>query len=266
MHSLETGTLVEELAGEAGLGEAAIVVLPLDPGSRLFAGGVARRSERAIYPASTIKVPIAAVLAAFWESGRLARRDPVVVSPANVTANDCESPLLAGYQTSLEELGRLMLTRSDNVATNVLIDVLGRDVITRMSQSWGLRATAVRRKLSGGDPLIDDSQADGRNAHSAADSARLYAMIGYGVHWAEPWLTETLLDQQWNEKLSRGLRAGDRFAHKTGDTSEVSHDGGIVFTPQGTRFVVVVHTELPSSPENDVRFGAFMSSLRPLLD
>jgi beta-lactamase class A len=70
----------------------------------------------------------------------------------------------------------------------------------------------------------------------------------------------------WDVKLSRGLAPGDVFAHKTGDTDEVSHDGGIL-TPadDSSRWIVVVYTELPSSEENDLRFGAFMRALRPHL-
>lgn len=261
-----TGTLVEDLAVGAGLGEAAIAVLPLDPGSERFGGGWAARTDRDIYPASTIKVPIAAVLAASWEAGRLGREDRATITESNMTPTDAASPFVPGYEATLDEFGQAMLVRSDNVATNALIDVLGRDAITRTCQGWGLRATAVRRKLSGADPLIDDPEATGRNTHTAADSARLYAMIAHGTHWAEPWLLETLFAQEFNDKLSRGLLEGDRFAHKTGDTSSVSHDGGIVFTAEGTRYVVVVHTELPSTPEHDARFGAFMSGLRSFLD
>jgi beta-lactamase class A len=66
-------------------------------------------------------------------------------------------------------------------------------------------------------------------------------------------------------KLSRGLEPGDAFAHKTGDTDEVSHDAGILMLNDGSRWVVVVYTELPSSDEHDARFATFMRSLRPYL-
>ena len=66
-------------------------------------------------------------------------------------------------------------------------------------------------------------------------------------------------------KLSRGLEPGDRFAHKTGDTDEVAHDGGILTLPGGARWVIVVYTELAGGDEADARFGGFMSALRPSL-
>jgi beta-lactamase class A len=78
-------------------------------------------------------------------------------------------------------------------------------------------------------------------------------------------LREMLAAQEWNEKLNAGLLTWDRFAHKTGDTSEVTHDGGILSTGEGKRFVVVVYTGLPSTPENNARFGPFMRQIRDLL-
>jgi hypothetical protein len=80
------------------------------------------------------------------------------------------------------------------------------------------------------------------------------------------WVYDALLAQRWNDKLSRGWRPGDVFAHKTGETDEVSHDGGILTLPGGRRFVIVVYTEMGSSPAADGRLGEFAKRLRPLLE
>jgi beta-lactamase class A len=251
---------VRSLAMAADLGEASIVLAALDAAGPQ----VHLDADRPLTPASMIKVPIAAALAERWERGELHPTDRFTVAAANLTANDAESPLLAGYESTLEELGRLMLTRSDNVATNVLIDVLGRDAIDDFCRRSGLRSTAVRRKLSGSLPLIDDPQATGRNAHPASDAARLFAQIA--ARGREDWLYAALAGQEWNDKLSRGLGPGDRFAHKTGDTDEVSHDGGILELAGGGRFVLVVYAPLGSSREVDARHARFMRALRPMLE
>jgi beta-lactamase class A len=217
-------------------------------------------------PASMIKVPIAAALAESWAAGSHQPGHTVEIGSENQTPNDLPSPFVPGYRATLEELGRLMLTRSDNVATNVLIDVLGREAITERCRAWGLRGTAVRRKLSGALPLIDDPGASGRNAHPAADSALLFERIARAPASDGGWLLRALHAQEWNDKLSAGLRPGDRFAHKTGETSEVSHDGGILELPGGARWIVVVYTALAPLPENEARFAHFMRALRPHLD
>ncbi|MBV9102205.1 MAG: serine hydrolase, partial [Candidatus Eremiobacteraeota bacterium] len=114
-------------------------------------------------------------------------------------------------------------------------------------------------------PLIDDPEATGRNSHPAADAAALFAAIAQRAIPGAALLLEMLGRQRWNEKLARGLQPGDRFCHKTGDTDEVTHDGGILETAQGRRYVLVVYTALPSSPQGDARFVQFMDALRPLL-
>jgi beta-lactamase class A len=249
-------------AEQAGLHEAAVVLEGAPGAAHLH---VAYEAEHALSPASMIKIPIAAALCAHWEAGGAQPETRVTIEARNMTANDAASPLVPGYSATLTELGRLMLTRSDNVATNTLIDVLGRDTINAYAFRTGLTATAVRRKLSGSLPLIDDPESTGRNAHPASDCAILLRAIAAGTVAGASWLSTALAAQEWNEKLSRGLQPGDRFAHKTGDTDEVTHDGGILETAQGNRYVLVVYTALPSAARNDERLRAFMEALRPHL-
>jgi len=249
---------------QAGLAPASIVV------RRLSAPGEPSRearldAEAPLYPASMIKLPIAAALTTLWDAHECAPQSNAVVELGDLTANDLPSPFVLGRRATFADLGRLMLTHSDNVATNVLIRVLGRERITALAQAAGLRATAVRRKLSGSLPLIDDPDATGRNAHPAADAALLLERIARGTLPGSAWLQAALSEQRWNGKLSGGLEAGDRFAHKTGDTDEVSHDGGILSLREGPRYIVVVYTALASPDEGDPRFARFMRALRPLL-
>jgi beta-lactamase class A len=249
------------LATAAGLGSASLVLISIEGGGR-----AAVASDAPLSPASMIKVPIAAALAARWAAGAGSPDDRTEVGPEHMTANDAASPLVVGYAARHEELGRLMLVRSDNVATNVLIDVLGRGRINALAAAWGLAGTAVRRKLSGSLPLIDDPEATGRNAHPAGDAARLFELIARDAVPGGAWLRDVLAAQEWNGKLNLGLQPGDRFAHKTGDTDEVSHDGGILTTAAGKRYVLVLYTALRSPDDRDERFGDFMRALRPHLD
>ncbi|GAC1420025.1 MAG: serine hydrolase [Candidatus Velthaea sp.] len=248
-------------AERAGLAGAAVYLARLDaPGPVLAIDGGAT-----IYPASMIKTPLAVAAAAAEAAGRLRWGDRVSVSAANLTVNDAPSPMQAGYVATIAELVDVMLARSDNVATNVLIDVLGRERATADLAALGFPETRVRRKLSGAFPLIDDPEATGRNTHSARDAAELFRRLAHDDLPGALILRNVLQGQYWNAKLPSGLDAGDRFAHKTGDTDEVSHDGGILTLSTGARFVLVVYTSLPSTDQNDRRFGEFMRMLRPHL-
>jgi len=212
-----------------------------------------------------IKVPLAAATGVAIAAGRLQWETPVTIDARNMTPNDAGSPMVPGYRTTVAELTTFMLQRSDNVATNQLYDVLGRERATADVHALGYPGTAFRRKLSGAEPLIDDPAATGRNSFPAAEAAALFeALAGDRIPEA-PALRGILATSWWDVKLSRGLEPGDAFAHKTGDTSEVAHDGGILTLPGGARWVIVVYTDSASSEEHDARFGAFMRALRPYL-
>jgi beta-lactamase class A len=249
------------LALACGLGKAVVHLHSLEPGGPCWSAD----DGRWIYPASVIKLPLAVAVTRAIGSGRLTWGTPVTVDPRNMTVNDTPSPMTPGYVSTVEELITLMLQRSDNVATNVLYDVLGRERATREVQELGCLETFFRRKLSGSLPLIDDPEASGRNSHPAREAAALLAAIAEDRIPGAAALRAILATSWWDVKLTRGLEPGDAFAHKTGDTDEVSHDVGILTLADGARWTIAVYTDLPSSDEHDLRFGTFMRALRPHL-
>jgi beta-lactamase class A len=248
-------------AERAGLNGAAIYL------ARVDAPGIVAALDdgQTLSPASMIKTPLAVAAAAAEHDGRLRWGDRVEVGAGNMTFNDAPSPLKPGYVATLAELVELMLQRSDNVATNVLIDVLDRRRASEDLAALGFPETAIRRKLSGSEPLIDDPESLGRNAHPAREAAELFRRIALEDVPGARIIRSVLAGQYWNGKLSAGLAEGDLFAHKTGDTDEVSHDGGILTLASGERYVVVVYSALPTGDASDACFGTFMRAVRPHL-
>jgi beta-lactamase class A len=259
-----TSSAIAEAAAQNRLERASIVVHSLDGAGP----SAALEPERSLYPASMIKTPIAVVAYAAVDRGRLRLDDTFAVEPANMTLNDKPSPLQPGYRSPLSELIELMITRSDNVATNMLYDILGREEATHIIQNrFGLVKTAFRRKLSGSLPLIHDPQWDGehRNTHPASDAAKLFELIARDRVPFASALRRTLERQEWNNKLSGGLQPRDSFAHKTGDTDEVTHDGGILTTAQGKSYIIVAYSGMVSNDDNNAKFAPFMRALRSFL-
>lgn len=259
-----TADEVRSVAQEAALVPASIVIRRLDAPQP----AIALDPNRYFYPASMIKTPLALAAFALVDDGGLTLEDRFEVTQANMTANDKPSPLVPGYVARLRELIELAIVISDNVATNMLYDIVERERATAIVQErFGLENTAFYRKLSGSEPLIADPLWDGvhRNTHTAGDAAKLFALIArHEVPFAAE-LRAILSRQEWNNKLSLGLRAGDRFAHKTGDTDEVTHDGGILDTDSGASYVIAVYTGLPSNDGNNAKFGPFLETIRPQL-
>lgn len=251
------------LAHYHGLEPGSVLVRSLDDGWE-----ASWQPDLPLYPASMIKTPLAAAVLTLVGTGTFSVGQRVEVTQANMTFNDAPSQLAPGYEARLDQVCDLAISRSDNVATNMLFDLAGRGRATRIvRERFGLEHTAFFRKLSGSDPLIDDPGWDGvhHNAHPAGDAAALFAAIALDRVAHGEILRGALVRQYWNDKLSKGLRPGDRFAHKTGDTNDVTHDGGILTTAEGRTYIVVVYTGLASTDANNARFGPFMKALRELL-
>jgi len=256
-----TAEELARLVEQSGLTRPAVEIVALrDGASRSF------RANRPLYPASMIKVPLVAAALILHARGVIAA-GPHRIAAANVTANDGPSPLTAGYSSTLEELCTLAIVRSDNVATNQLFDLAGRERATALLRAeLALGDTGLRRKLSGSHPLLRDPAQYGRNTHPASDAAKLMREIAKGSFPGANFLFSLLERQEWNTKISAALGARERFAHKTGDTEEVSHDGGILVTEQGERFVIVIYSASASCEATDAMFTALMRALRPSLE
>ncbi len=255
-----TAPELAHLVEQSGLARPAIEIVRVRDG-----GAVAYHPRRPLYPASMIKVPLVAAALILRERGKIPT-GPYPIDPANLTPNDGPSPLIAGYASTLEELCTLAIVRSDNVATNQLFDLVGRERATALLRAeLGLIDTGLRRKLSGGHPLLCDAAQFGRNTHPASDAATLMCAIANSKFPDASFLFSLLERQEWNTKLSAGINTGDHFAHKTGDTEEVSHDGGILVTTSGERFVIIVYSASASCEATDARFAALMRALRSSL-
>jgi beta-lactamase class A len=229
------------------------------------------RATENVYPASVIKVALMVEAYRQIADGRLDLDTAVTVGAANQTTTAEATPFAPGYRATLRELIDLMITASDNIATNELYDLLGREVVTDAMHALGLMTFLAGRKLSGSEPLIDDPGMTGRNRLPPDETALLLALIAMD---RVPYAAEQraiLARNVHNEKLAAGLSRGDRFMHKTGETDEVSHDAGILVTSNGRRYVVVLYTSPPPLPYRsdashyNAQLAAWMRRLREYL-
>lgn len=219
------------------------------------------RGDANIYPASVIKVPIMAEAFHQYDGGELTPDHRVVISASNQTATSGPAPFVPGYVATVSELVDLMITHSDNVATNQLMDVLRRERVTEYMHELGLKMFLLGRKLSGSEPLIEDPEKVGRNCLPAAEIGRLLILIACDGIAGAAAQREILARCAHNEKLVPGLLPGDTFMHKTGETSDVSHDAGIVVITGGKRYVIVLYCDVvPTAPDEDaVHANPFMT-------
>jgi Beta-lactamase class A len=121
---------------------------------------------------------------------------------------------------SIHDYAVLMVTLSDNTATNVLIDRLGMSAIAARMQGLGLNGTKLRRHM------MDTAAArrGDENISTPDELARLLKTMNDGL----PAAIESLKKPKEN-RLRRGLPEGVASADKSGELEGVRVDAGIVF-------------------------------------
>ena len=183
-------------------------------------------------------------------------RDGQLSLDMGITLNEWDkvggAGVLCGYSSgsvlSLDTVLRLMITESDNTATNLVIDLLGMDDINGYIRRNGYYDTTLARKM-----MDFEAVSAGRdNYTSVVDLGnifnRIYRHECVGYEQDEIMLSY-LKDQTDTECFPTAL-PGAVIAHKTGELGGLYDDGGIIYT--GNRdLVLVIMTEDYSS-----RYGA----------
>jgi beta-lactamase class A len=207
----------------------------------LETGRIWRHNERVVMPsASLIKLPI---LATFWETVESGRIDPnervTVPAEANVGGTGVLKALAPGLQPTWSDLATLMITVSDNTATNLIIDRLGMETIQAWIDRAGLADTRIERRM-----MDRVAMAAGRqNRTSAADMEALLATIATAScvsAEASRDMRRALEAQQIHDRLPRRLGDRVRIANKTGNFTDVIHDVGLATNAGGTLVVAML--------------------------
>ncbi len=220
--------------GEDGVEQISLGVIQLKDGNPKLAGV---NMENFIYPASVYKMYVAAEVLRQISEKEYALDSLLVVGYPNVvdTAKEILSdprPLLReGDTVTVNYLLDLMITRSDNTASNCLIDLAQRENINALMHRYGWQGSEVTRKFlsrSVEDPDYKEVRGTETSALHAADF--LYRIEADLL--VNPWVSQrmkVLLGAQLdNTKLPQGLPHTAMFYHKTGWWSTWTHDVGIV--------------------------------------
>lgn len=211
-------------------------------------------ADTSFHAASTMKVPVMIEIMRRVDEGALRLDQGIPLhnefasivdgSPFSLDAgDDSDSTLYAriGSPVPLDELMELMITHSSNLATNVLIDLVGADSV---------RATATRLGAPGMSVLrgVEDDlafQAGLSNTTSARALATLMGAIETGRAGspaATTHMRDILLRQAFSDQIPAGLPPGTPVAHKTGSITATRHDAAIVYPEGRDPYVLVVLT------------------------
>ena len=182
--------------------------------------------------ASVIKIPVMVEAFRQFEAGLCSKDEVIEVNDADrVPICGVLTLMHEGLRPSVLDLIYLMISISDNMATNLLIDQLGLESIQGTIESLGMVQTQLNRKLFESRPEHRHKV----NSISAGEMAQLLETM-YRGELLSPQASEEMLrileTQQLKNKTASLLPMSCRMAHKTGEDDGISHDVGIVFAKE----------------------------------
>ena len=246
-----------------GLAEAGVVLLDLTGRRQATV-----RGDQVFPSASLIKLPLMVAVMQAVEAGQLTLDQRVTVRAENQTgtwvpAGDTRPLLRPGMQVSVSRLLELMITRSDNVATNNLIDLVSRTELAAGFAALGAQDTRLVRKLSAGNTVADPAYVAGRNQTTPQDMLTLMQGVADGTlvsPAASAQMKKWLGGQLDRDKLPSGLPAGARVYSKSGETSKVTHEVMLVEAGDA-RYILAVLSPLSPGGNTWRKMGAFSADV-----
>ena len=204
------------------------------------------------HAASTMKTPVMIELFKQAREGKFSLTDSIPVK--NEFRSIVDSSLYAmeigddsgeslytmiGKNATINSLMYDMITVSSNLATNILIQVVGAPKVMTTMKSFGANDIQVLRG-------VEDQKAFDlgmNNTTTAKDLAIIMEKIalneaGTPEDCAE--MVRILKNQQFNDLIPLYLPEDVEVAHKTGWITGVHHDSAIVYLPGGRKYVLVL--------------------------
>lgn len=188
--------------------------------------------EEVFGAASVMKLPLHLLVLQHALDGKLRMEDKLTVTAQDKVPICGALTLFTDDVTAdIRTLCRLMISISDNTATNRLIDHLGIPAIQEGFKAMGLNKTVIRRKLF--DRAA--SRAGIQNTICPREIGELLEKL-YRQEILSPALCkeaiDTLLLQQVDHKINGKICGEVNIAHKTGEDDNLSNDVGIVYASQ----------------------------------
>lgn len=145
-----------------------------------------------------------------------------------------------GSVLSNEDLAVLMISLSDNTATNLLIDAIGMDAVNRTVASMGFTRTKLQRKMIRTPEMIRGQENISTPAEAAAIMARI-ARCALPMSAGSCARVRTMLELPKDEVVRSVVPPNIRVASKPGSVEGVATSWALVELP-GRPFVLTVMT------------------------
>ena len=208
--------------------------------------------KESFHAASTMKTPVMIEVYEQAAEGKFSLTDSILIkndfksivdgtSFSLDSAEDSEKVLytLTSSKRTLDELVYDMIIVSSNLATNIIIELVDAKKVTQSMRDLGAKDIQVMRGVED-----DKAFAQGlNNTVTAYDLMLIFEKMANGEtvsKQASDAMIDILLDQKFNTIIPAKLPPDVKVAHKTGSITGVHHDSGIVFLPDGRKYVLVI--------------------------
>lgn len=241
---------IQEIGADAGAVALAVAAYDFEHHTAWSLQG-----DRWFHAASTIKVPVLLAVYDAIDQGRFESFSRLHVRnrftsmvdgrPFRVgSGRDANAAVheARGRMLTIEQLAEHMIVTSSNLATNLLLDLVGVDAARQTLQRLELTGIELTRGVE--DEAAWEAELNNRvTADGLRTALRLIEERRAISESSSDAMLEILHGQRFRSGIPAGLPDDVRVAHKTGEMSSVAHDAGIVYLDGRAPYVVVILTE-----------------------
>ena len=207
--------------------------------------------------ASIIKLPVLVRLFKSVEANQTTIFDEMVLTDYyKAPGSGSLQYMKTGGKYSLDALAKTMIQDSDNSSTNMIMAKIGgMDDINIGLRDWGISKTYVRTWLP---------DMSGTNKTTANDLAKILYNLdnpGFLNINSREYIIDYMSHVKNNKLIAAGLGEGALFVHKTGDIGKMLGDAGIVYAPNGKKYIIVILANRPYNAPQGKDFIVKASSL-----
>jgi beta-lactamase class A len=217
-------------------------------------------ADEPVRTASTIKVAVMLEAFARVAEGRAKWSDELVLGKsARYAGSGVLQDLTDGLRLPLRDAVTLMMTVSDNTATNMVLDYLTTDAVNERMESLGLKQTRIMRRVGGGGESREGkAEANKRFGLGRTTPREMVSIIeklerGEVVSAAaSKEMIELLKREQTKEGIFRGLWKF-QTATKSGALDALRSNVGVIYHTRGRIALAVTCDDMPEpdwSPDN----------------
>ena len=225
-------------------GVAGVTVIDLRGGET-----VSIRGGETYSSASLIKVAVLVALLDEVNKGSLRLDERIgMIARDRVGGSGVLQHMSSGLNLTVEDAAWLMITVSDNTATNLLLDRLNIRTVWSKMEALGLPRTKIHSKtfLRATSVAMDSSVKYGLGVTTPDETTKLFTLLHQGRAVSPAMDSVALAMLRANQdagKLQRWLPENLAAAHKSGDVDQARNDCGILYGQEAPVAVCVMTRE-----------------------